>query len=308
MKKTGYPILFAGIVFILCMAFWIIYLMQNVETRTMNEEARKNAGGKFALLSSGVTHYDEAGPDSGQTVILVHGFSVPYYIWDPVFDSLSARGFHVVRYDEYGRGFSDRPETEYNAGLYRRQLLELIQFLKPRGSVDLAGVSFGGPVTADFCANYPEMVGKLILVDPVYAFEKPFNSEGLENYFMAYHHEQQATGQLKDFLHPQRFPHWVNRYKVQMQFRGFRHALISTRTNYSEDSIISNYRKLGKSDLQILLIWGKQDHTVPYFYSDSLRRILFMAKFLPVEDAAHLPYMEQPSLVIPSMVRILKNN
>jgi hypothetical protein len=47
---------------------------------------------------------------------------------------------------------------------------------------------------------------------------------------------------VDDFKYPQQFPGWVDKYKVQMQYKGFRHALISTRNNYSKDSIISNYR------------------------------------------------------------------
>jgi alpha-beta hydrolase superfamily lysophospholipase len=41
---------------------------------------------------------------AGKVIILVHGFSVPYYIWDGTYDSLVKAGFHVIRYDEFGRG------------------------------------------------------------------------------------------------------------------------------------------------------------------------------------------------------------
>ena len=33
-----------------------------------------------------------------------------------------------------------------------------------------------------------------------------------------------AQEQLGDFAHPERFPDWPDRYRVQMQYRGFRRA------------------------------------------------------------------------------------
>ena len=215
------------------------YFVNNQETKTMNEAARKDASGKFIQLTAGITHYDEGGTDTGRVVILVHGFSVPYHIWDGTYDSLIQAGFHVIRYDEFGRGFSDRPDVIYDPVLYRTQLFDLITSLKLKTPASLAGVSFGGAVVSDFVAHFPQLIEKIILVDPVYNFGKIDDPEIIANYKMATSHEKQAAGQLDDFKYPEQFPGWVDKYKVQMQYKGFRHALISTRNNYSKDSILS---------------------------------------------------------------------
>ena len=73
-------------------------------------------------LSQGYVHYELGGPVGGEKVVLVHGLSVPYYIWDPTFDALTEAGFRVLRYDLYGRGFSDRPKLRYDADLFDEQL------------------------------------------------------------------------------------------------------------------------------------------------------------------------------------------
>jgi pimeloyl-ACP methyl ester carboxylesterase len=122
---------------------------------------------------------------------------------------------------------------------------------------------------------------------------------------MAIDHEKQASGQLDDFKYPEQFPGWVDKYKVQMQYKGFRRALISTRNNYSPDSIISNYHVLGSLQKKILLIWGREDKTVSFQYSDSLRKIL-PVDFFPVDDACHLPYLEKPTLVNQKIISFLK--
>ena len=122
---------------------------------------------------------------------------------------------------------------------------------------------------------------------------------------MALEHEKRANGQLEDFVHPEKFPNWVAQYKVQMAYKGFRHALISTNKNYPGAVILNNYKALNTLHKKILLIWGKEDKTVTFNFSDSLKSILDV-RFLSVENAGHLPYMERPEFVNPQIVAFLK--
>ena len=163
MKIIKRILLFLLIIIVLVgIYFWVKFLINNQETKTMNAYARKNISGQFIELTAGITHYESGGVDSGKVIILVHGFSVPYYIWDGTYDSLVKAGFHVIRYDEFGRGYSDRPEVVYDPVLYRTQLHDLITSLKLQAPVSIAGVSFGGAVVSDFVVHYPQMVKKII--------------------------------------------------------------------------------------------------------------------------------------------------
>ena len=110
------------------------------ETKDLNDETRRWTGGSFVPLSDGVTHYELSNSTSENTVVLVHGFSVPYFIFDPTFHFLSQHGFRVLRYDLFGRGFSDRPDTEYNIDLFERQLSELLDALQFTRPVSLVGL------------------------------------------------------------------------------------------------------------------------------------------------------------------------
>jgi pimeloyl-ACP methyl ester carboxylesterase len=294
-----------AIALLVALYFYIVFRVNNPETKTMNADARINVSGQFIQLTDGITHYESGGTDTGKTVILVHGFSVPYHIWGGTYDSLVQQGFHVIRYDEFGRGFSDRPDVTYNPALYRKQLFDLISALKLTTPVNLVCVSFGGAVVADFAVHYPQLIDKIILIDPVYTFTKKDEPEMITNYKMAVNHEKQAAGQLEDFKYPERFPGWVDKYKVQMQYKGFWHALISTINNYPGDSILANYRSLNSLHKKILLIWGKEDRTVPFQYSDSLRKIV-QTDFFPVDGAGHLPYLEQPVSVNRKIISFLK--
>ena len=286
-----------------------MYLNSNTEVNELDEATRKNAPGSFVQLTDGYTHYTLKGPDTGKVVVLVHGFSVPYYIWDSSIAYLSNAGFKVLAYDEYGRGFSDRPDKEYNADFLRKQLTELLTALNIKEVEAMAGLSFGGPVIADFVANHPDMVKKLIFIDPLYPDAGPADQPGSEffvRYMMAINPDKMVAGQLTDLKYPEKFPTWGDQYKVQMQYKGLRRALVSTRFHYATpDEIRENFKALDSLHKPVLLIWGKEDNTVPFRYSDSLRKAV-KTEFLPVDDAGHLPHMEKAGPVNARIIEFLK--
>ncbi len=290
-----------------------ILLLVDTEQYTLDDSARKNADGSYIQLTDGITHYELDGPDSGKVVVLVHGFSVPYYIWDSTYVKLVHEGYRVLRYDEYGRGYSDRPDKVYKASLLRRQLEELLAALKIQSVHAIAGLSFGGPVVTDFVIHHPSQVDKIILVDPFFPLEsekptKSFYPESLMEVKMALSPEDMVNGQLSDLKYPERFPQWTEQYKAQMQYKGFRHALISTRLHYaSPETMRANYKELSELHKPILLVWGKEDNTTPFSSSDELRKII-TTEFMAVDAAAHLPHMEKASVVNERIYEFLKTD
>jgi pimeloyl-ACP methyl ester carboxylesterase len=300
-------LIFSTILFLLVVAAifaTILYWKGNKEKKELTDNERKGTQGQYIKLTRGTTHYQLDGPDTGKVIILVHGFSVPYYIWDGTYEYLVKQGFRVLRYDMYGRGYSDRPDVVYSQTLYQNQLLDLVKQLHLKTPVSLAGVSFGGGVISSFTCTHPELVDKVILVDPVYPFGVPSTPEIYSTYYEATHGDERANGQLEDFKYPQRHPDWVNKYLVQMQYKGFRNALVSTEYNFNYKGRETNTR-LNGTHKPVLLIWGKEDHAVPFTYSDSIRSVL-KVDFFPVDDAAHLPHIEQADKVNKKILNFLR--
>jgi pimeloyl-ACP methyl ester carboxylesterase len=290
-----------AIVALLAVATGGLYVSRNPERATLDDAARAQAPGKFVRLSDGMTHYDVAGPDSGRTVLLVHGFSVPAYIWDSTAAALSTAGYRVVRYDEYGRGWSDRPNVAYTADLYDRQLGELLDSLHVRGRVDLGGVSMGGWVTATFAGRHPDRVRSLILVDPVAgtsgAASGMFYWPGVGSYlWQTVAVPMMAGGQASDFVHPERFPDWADRYRPQTRFRGFGRSLLETRRATAGMNTDTLYGRVGRANLPALLLWGREDKTVPFERSSRVRQAIPGAEFHAIDDAGHLPILERAAL------------
>ncbi|BAU53620.1 alpha/beta fold hydrolase [Mucilaginibacter gotjawali] len=283
----------------------VLYFKGNMEKKELTDNDRKGTPGQYIKLSRGITHYELGGPDTGNVVILVHGFSVPYYIWDGTYQYLVKQGFRVLRYDMYGRGYSDRPDVIYNQELYQTQLLDLIKQLHLKTPVSLAGVSFGGAIVTNFTCKYPNLVNKVILVDPVYHFGPSSAPEFYTLFDEATHGDDRANGQLTDFKHPEKHTDWVQKYRFQMQYKGFRNAIVSTRYDYKYNGRQS-YTSLNNTHKHVLLIWGKDDHTVPFQFSDSVRSVL-KVDFFPVDDAAHLPHIEQADKVNAKILEFLRN-
>lgn len=287
------------------------YVARDPETKTLDASARTGAPGKFVRLSDGVTGYDLAGPDTGRVIVLFSGATVPYYIWDSTSYALGANGFRVIRYDYYGRGFSDRPKLRYDLAAYDRQLSELLDTLGVRGPIDVAGVSMGGVIAANFADRHPDRVRSLVLVDPAFGNHTrapfPLQIPGVGEYVMTtLGAPTMAKSQLDDFLHPERYPDWVSRYEVQMQYKGFLRSILDTRRGDVMKRPADSFTALASSRIPILLVWGKADHTVPFGRSDTVRAAFPRAEFHAIDGAAHLPQIEQASVFDSLLVSFLR--
>jgi len=282
------------------------------ETQELNEATRREADGSFIALTDGVTHYELGGPESGYPVVLVHGFSGPYFIFDTTFDFLTESGFRVLRYDLFGRGFSDRPQMDYDIHLFVRQLKELVDAfgLKP---INLVGLSVGGAFSEAIINQYPEYVTRHILIDPtggkrvpvptfIKALKIPVFGELAFGLFG-------SAGMLKsiasDMFNQQVVEHFQNEYKTQMKFKGFKRSILSTIRSGMLESFYETYTCVGTLQRPTLLFWGTNDKTVPFEHSKRIRQAIPHAKFHAIESCGHIPHYEKPEIVNPILLEFL---
>lgn len=132
----------------------------------LTDDLRNSTGHKYIELSEGFTEYDIGGDPSGTPVVLIHGMTVAMYDWDLQYEYLINNGFRVLKYNHYGRGLSDRPETVYDRKLYIKQLNEMISHFFDE-KVNLIGHSLGGALAVEYAALYKDNIDKLILIAPV---------------------------------------------------------------------------------------------------------------------------------------------
>jgi pimeloyl-ACP methyl ester carboxylesterase len=284
------------------------------ETKQLDDETRKTAGGSFVRLPDGITHYELLNPVNEQTAVFVHGFSVPYFIFDPTFEFLTRSGFRVLRYDLFGRGFSDRPRVRYNIDLFVEQLLVLLDALRFTRPVNLIGLSMGGPITATFTARFPERVKSLALIDPagvrpvslsptLKAMKLPGLAEAI---FGLVGSESLLKSAAKDFFDPEMVGMFLDRYKVQMRYKGFKRAILSSIRNNMLGSFVESYQRVGELEMPVLIVWGRNDMTVPFEHSSDLRAMMPDAEFHVVEDCGHIPHYEKPGEFNPILLDFLR--
>jgi pimeloyl-ACP methyl ester carboxylesterase len=288
-----------------------LYWLSDPEKIDLDDTARRSAPGSFAHLTDGYTHYEIGGPRDGRTVVLVAGFSVPYYIWDPTFAALVKAGYRALRYDYYGRGYSDRPDIPYTQEMYVRQLSELLDAAGVNAPVDLTGVSMGASVITSFADKYPDRVRSLTYVDP--AFRSPYapplgaDIPPLWSFMTAIFDESNWAGeQLGDFQHPENFPDWPDKYRVQMRYRGFRRARLSEVVANAHEEQGQQTVRVGAHRRPVLIIWGTEDRSVPFEMSDAVMAEFPRAKLVPVDDAGHLPQIERPEVFNKALLEFLR--
>jgi pimeloyl-ACP methyl ester carboxylesterase len=63
------------------------------------------------------------------------------------------------------------------------------------------------------------------------------------------------------------------------------------------------YTRVARAGIPVLLIWGKEDRTVPIGLSTRLRVAIPDLRFVVVDSAGHLPMVERASVVNPVLLR-----
>jgi pimeloyl-ACP methyl ester carboxylesterase len=283
------------------------------EDKRLDEAERAKLPGEFIETPSGVVHYELAGPEDAPLVVLVHGFSVPYFIWEPTFQALAAAGLRVLRYDLFGRGFSDRPLVTYADDLFDRQLLDLLDALGFTGPVHLLGLSMGGVVVANFTDRHPERVAKLGFVDPAgFTLHFPLSLRlvllpGIgEVLFSLFGNGTLLKGMASDFYSPALVAEFLERYKPQMAYKGFKRAILSTMRSGMLGDKLDVYARVGKQNREVLLVWGREDETVPFAHSAELVKAIPHVRFYPIDGVGHIPHYEKAAEVNPLIVDFFK--
>lgn len=127
------------------------------------DSAYSRPSGSFAQQERCRIHYMEAG--MGEPLLLIHSIGQSLYTWRGLFDLLSSR-YRVIAMDLPGFGYSDRPD---NFGFAVEDYAEVIgRFMDALDieSAHIVGFSMGGGYAMRFALQYPERVGRLVLLSP----------------------------------------------------------------------------------------------------------------------------------------------
>lgn len=231
---------------------------------------------------------------NGEPVILLHGAGAGAVTWYPSIHTIS-KNFQVLAPDIVGYGESDKPDAPYNKAYFSKWLKDFLKELKI-SKAHIVGLSQGGAIALQFAIDNPEMVDKLVLVDAA--------GLGAKVSFWP------LVGMI-----------WMNSFPSSMASRFNSPYLLHKPTNrdpshigYSIDVLKSkggkNAFKQGRGAAvskipeellkqiknETLIIWGKDDKLFSVEYGEAAAKIIPNAKLRIIQDAGHLPLMDQPEI------------
>ncbi len=237
----------------------------------MDDGIRSRASGQFAMLSDGMTHYQWHGPKGRPVLVCIHGLTTPSQVFRPLIPGLVDMGFHVLTYDLYGRGYSDRPRGAQTRHFFIRQLRDLLKYQGVEGDVTLLGYSMGGSIATVFAYEEPERLRRLILLAPAGLLHAPGplaeiarKVPGFGDWLMlslgGWSLRRAAAGSL---AHGSAVRSLTQGQPDETRLRGYLPAVLSSQRNMLAEVLEEEHGALAKLRLPVHAIWGERDTVIP---------------------------------------------
>lgn len=241
------------------------------------------------------THVRIAG--DGPPVVFLHG---AYGLqWDPFLDSLAAS--HTVYAPELPGTTPGDPDairplgTLWDLVLYYYELFDSLGLEAPA----VVGHSFGGMIAAELAATNPERVSRLVLIDPIGLWR---DDHPVRNWMAT------PFGDLPKYLfanqdHPMaqmisaaaRITQ-ISEAQMDMQIQLMWSLACSGKFVWPiPDRGLS--KRIHRISAPTLIIWGKQDGIAPPVYAGEFASRIANSRVELVNDAGHIPQLEQTATV-----------
>ena len=301
---------------ILFLILYIPYLLKTYHLATLKSSDLPSEG-SWIKQSKGNIYYrwfmpDEV-KDNGETIVMVHGFSTPSFVWGGLLDNLTSEGYRVLVYDHFGRGYSERPKIPYNKDLYVESLKELVDSQDLIQPFHLVGYSMGGPIVGHFSITYPKLVKSISLIAPAGFRIQAAGLSGWsikpligEWFWHVFNHKIYGVGKMSETAYSNdplsiNEEEFLMHFNRQLLFKGFTESLLSTVRNFNLFNAADMYSKVGDMDIPALAIWGQLDGVVPYEGSQLLKESIPQVRLITIDEGTHDITYRQPTQVFQAM-------
>jgi pimeloyl-ACP methyl ester carboxylesterase len=281
----------------------------------------------FASVDGVRLHYVRQG--SGSPVLLLHGWPGFWYEWAPVIPPLAA-GHDVIVPDLRGFAYSDKPDVQPEQGYARDAVAqEVAAFVR---QLRLAGVAvvahdIGATVAQPLARLYPDLVARLVLLDPPYpGIGRRWREPGHppEIWYQIFHtlpwaHELvgvscEATRiYLRHFLTlgsgkmewvtDAELVQWVDAYSQPDALRGgFAYYKAFERVRTSQADVAPEKLRITQPTL---VLWGDADSILPVAWADRLPEYFAALSLKRVPGVGHFMMREAPEVLAKEVLAFL---
>lgn len=235
------------------------------------------------------------------TLVFLHGFGESLLAWRSLLDRF-ARHYRVLAIDLPGFGLSDKPEGPYDYPTYQRWLGELLRQQTTR-SVIVVGHSMGGELAAGLALAHPDRIVALVLIAPAGAGISSLltDSGGIVS------PATQWAATAFSYVVPAHDTTWLRESPADLSYQpvadsGAAKSAIAVLEQFDFAAIGEHFRELQQP---VLLIWGRQDPTIPFEIGDRIASLLPCRRFVPLR-ALHRPHQTVPDTVAREMADFLR--
>jgi pimeloyl-ACP methyl ester carboxylesterase len=288
-------------VIVVAAAAIIIFAVLFVLYRDLPKEELENkyapAPSKFIDIDGNRVHYRDEG--EGPVLVLLHGIFSSLHTWDGWVKELSGK-YRTVRLDLPGWGLTGKAAFEYSLEEYVNFLHKFLTVLDLK-KIYLAGNSFGGQVAWNYSIRHPEMLEKLILIDPIgYPGKRPVAVKMLTMPISRYFSKHISPRFIieksvrETYGKPDRVsPDALNRYYELMFYPGSR-GEVGKILDVIHKEFDSGWIKIKDVTSNTLIMWGAKDSWVPRSVASRFSSDIRKSKLIVYEDAGHIPMEEIP--------------
>lgn len=258
-----------------------------------------------------------AGRPNGRAVVLFHGMNFGGYYWGDAANMLAKEGFRVVITDQIGFGRSSKVVIPYNfsdMALNTRRILQHLSLAK----VSVVGHSMGGMLAARFSTQYPNMVERIVIYNPIglndSRFDRPASTvdEAYKRNLNATY-EQLGSSYHRYFSHNEsawkpEYEQWIRqRYAMTLSSDFPRLAMVQAllgQMTYN-DPVVYDWAHI---KAPTFVYGGREDG--PGF----AERMKHIAETIPngkarlhlIPNLGHVPHFEAPEQFYPPLIAFLK--
>jgi sigma-B regulation protein RsbQ len=245
---------------------------------------------RVAKLGAVRVHYDDAGPASAKTaIVLVHGWACDRTVWRLQIPKL-AKDVRCLAVDLPGHGQSDKPEaTEYSPSLFAKAIDAVV---RDAGVEKAVLVAHGSSATAarQFARDFPKKAQALALVDGLLRpfFSDPKQMEQLVARFRGPDYRKRVEAFVDPMFTPQ-MPADVKASLKAVMLSTPQHVLVSSLEALQDPAVWKDET----IDLPVLFVQAHAE-TWTLDFAEIAKKVCPKLDYHVVEGAGHFVMMEKP--------------
>jgi 2-hydroxy-6-oxonona-2,4-dienedioate hydrolase len=235
------------------------------------------------------------------TLVFLHGYGESLLAWRSLLDRFT-RHYRVLALDLPGFGLADKPASGYDYPGYERWLGQILTRYTA-GPIVVVGHSMGGQLAAGLALDHPDRVVGAVLIAPAGAGLNPFLADTSSIASPAARWMASAIS----YVLPAHDPDWLRETADQAAYEPASDsaAARAAREVLAQFDFAALEGRWGGLRQPTLLIWGRQDPTIPLTIGQRIAAALPCRRFV-VLSTLHRPHQTLPDSVAAEMTAFLR--